>query len=1510
MHVYTQQKDRDARSLNEFTNKHSHENHTKNIENRPLVTHTENKVISEPDEHHDHAPPKKKLGTEDKPEETTNPTSSLTVTSSHHQTAPSRYKNRLRKWRTTLLKSVKLLLALLTLMAICITNTESAPTTRQGAINAKNTPAKAHVPTYDSLTNIPLPTTENDARAHTNPTHAPHPQKNKRKRIPLITTTSLNIMSVNIRGFTEAKMAALNTYNDTKMSPTDKADIIVISETKSSPAKGYNYVARAGWTFYPLHRNPLKPQQTNGGLALLIRTSSNITAHTPDDLPTDVHTSNETGMATWTLRCDNWETDTQLTACYWPTGRVPNSEVDTDKDHIQKLHTLLYQQSQHSTKSQPHHVVLGDFNLHLLSTPCHKSIQGAKETHTTNNTSNQRLAQAITENKYKPLSPIPSTDKGPPFTWYKTDSDHTLATTVDYVFGNKHTQDNTTHCKILVNSRSALNTDHEAIHTKLKIQRKITSQANAATSTRLFKVDLLQEPHVKDEVLSKARASQPALLQRMNTIAETPIPDNGTADQLFNLYTEHCTKAADSIKKDIDKTQKDQQAGKRKRIPEPSTNSTLRKLRTELLKNNNTDKSAGTNNRESTRQIEKAKHKEIIQRDRANVTKELQTLFDKSQGNNQQTLWKYVQNQKYKNSNTNKHTLPLLMKDTSGQILETPSASAKVWHDSRKGISKSHATYTATEKIRLQQLQHRVLLLQTARTACQDAVPINAPFTQKELDDILRALPNGKAPGSDGLPFELIKCTRQAYKVQLLFIYNYIWKHELAPTQWNTAVIHMLYKKNDPLIPENYRAIVLINTLKKIYEGLIANRLISHIQQTNCLHINQFGFLPNRNTTEAIFFLTESIRTHAARSNKPTYAAFIDFKTAFPNTCRPALWEQLHKLGIQGKIWNNLQVIYRDTKGRVLHPLIKDTDSYDINIGLLEGSKLSPILYAFLADSLLKRLQEKFPHIQIASTDPQNNTHTWNAALMYADDLALLATSQEELQELLDETQTWAEEHFAIINEDKSHIMIFMENQWDKDKRLTTAAPFHICHESGIPAPISQLREVFKFKYLGLILDPRLTFEPALNQTIQAFWYSHGQTRMMDVHVHGLHPKLQLTLWKQLVWSTTDTCLPFLWDPIHLKRLDKQINLSLASIFCPKVWNTDCVHKALRSDLGIPSAATLAKIATLRIFSHISQQADTMPAKALFTNIQYALKHKASSVSHLSLSAKMHTTLTELQQTHNWENTNLNITPLDQPRHQIAPKTRRRRWINHIAGKLARKEYELTLQWVKDQPREAITSITAIASGRPAQYLRNTQRDHERRLLTASLTKSPFQPFPYITNLSDASLVSNLLRIRTQNSTIPSHMSSIRHSNDGGPGKYRRIDFAERFCPACIPLRTAWGQAAPVRGSPVGTEEHLLLHCKGREAHRVSSFIKINQEVTDVASPSAALPEPWYDLTDQDKLQTLLACTPPQAWGMRKADEKDWYAQIEPNIQHEVTTLLALGTIYRQDIRKYYAHAT
>jgi hypothetical protein len=48
---------------------------------------------------------------------------------------------------------------------------------------------------------------------------------------------------------------------------------------------------------------------------------------------------------------------------------------------------------------------------------------------------------------------------------------------------------------------------------------------------------------------------------------------------------------------------------------------------------------------------------------------------------------------------------------------------------------------------------------------------------------------------------------------------------------------------------------------------------------------------------------------------------------------------------------------------------------------------------------------------------------------MYADDLALIATSLHELQDMLNETQSWAEENFATINTDKLYVMAFKETQ-------------------------------------------------------------------------------------------------------------------------------------------------------------------------------------------------------------------------------------------------------------------------------------------------------------------------------------------------------------------------------------------------------------------------------------------------------------------------------------------------
>jgi hypothetical protein len=271
----------------------------------------------------------------------------------------------------------------------------------------------------------------------------------------------------------------------------------------------------------------------------------------------------------------------------------------------------------------------------------------------------------------------------------------------------------------------------------------------------------------------------------------------------------------------------------------------------------------------------------------------------------------------------------------------------------------------------------------------------------------------------------------------------------------------------------------------------------------------------------------------------------------------------------------------------------------------------------------------------------------------------------------------------------------------------------------------------------------------------------------------------------------------------------------------------------------------------------------------------------------------------------------MDITQGDIPRHQITQKTLRLKWLNHIMTKLAWHDYTQLEAWSNPHPNAPGAQPLAAATGHPEQYFRNTRRDHadKRRLEAPTLTHSPFQPFPYIKTLENPRLVSNLIRIRSQNSYIPTQIPSVRKgTKHGGKGTYLRIKFAERFCPACIPLQTGWGLARPLPGSAIGSEEHLLLHCTHRDTDeiRIQSFINIRDKVADLVETTQALREPWYHLPDSAKLQTLLACTLQSQWGLLKKEEKTWFQEFEPLLHDIVTDLLKFGTIYRQDLRAYY----
>ena len=71
----------------------------------------------------------------------------------------------------------------------------------------------------------------------------------------------------------------------------------------------------------------------------------------------------------------------------------------------------------------------------------------------------------------------------------------------------------------------------------------------------------------------------------------------------------------------------------------------------------------------------------------------------------------------------------------------------------------------------------------------------------------------------------------------------------------------------------------------------------------------QFGFMPGRGTTDAIFILRQLQEKHLAK-NKKLYFAFVDLEKAFDRVPRKVIWWAMRKLGIEEWIVRFVQAGY------------------------------------------------------------------------------------------------------------------------------------------------------------------------------------------------------------------------------------------------------------------------------------------------------------------------------------------------------------------------------------------------------------------------------------------------------------------------------------------------------------------------------------------------------------------------------------------------------------------------
>ena len=93
------------------------------------------------------------------------------------------------------------------------------------------------------------------------------------------------------------------------------------------------------------------------------------------------------------------------------------------------------------------------------------------------------------------------------------------------------------------------------------------------------------------------------------------------------------------------------------------------------------------------------------------------------------------------------------------------------------------------------------------------------------------------------------------------------------------------------------------------------------------------------------------------------------------------------------------------------------TADFELNSGVLQGSKLGPILFLIYINDLLINLQKSDLAAKIGDI--------LISCLGFADDIVLVSESPENLQMLINKCESWAQENKMIFNTSRCKVMVF-----------------------------------------------------------------------------------------------------------------------------------------------------------------------------------------------------------------------------------------------------------------------------------------------------------------------------------------------------------------------------------------------------------------------------------------------------------------------------------------------------
>ncbi|KAK3551899.1 hypothetical protein QTP70_031557 [Hemibagrus guttatus] len=319
-----------------------------------------------------------------------------------------------------------------------------------------------------------------------------------------------------------------------------------------------------------------------------------------------------------------------------------------------------------------------------------------------------------------------------------------------------------------------------------------------------------------------------------------------------------------------------------------------------------------------------------------------------------------------------------------------------------------------------------------------------------EVRKALKRMKSGKAVGPDDLLVEVWKCLGEAAVEFLASLFNRVLESERMPEEWRRSVLVPIFKnKGDVQSCSKYRGIKLMSHTMKVWERVVEARLRKVVEICE----QQYGFMPRKSTTDAIFALRILMEKYRD-GQRELHCVFVDLEKAYDRVPREELWYCMSKSGVAEKYVRVVQDMYERSR-TVVRCAVGQTEEFNVEVGLHQGSALSPFLFAIVMDQLSEEVRQE---------------STWT--MMFADDIVICSESREQVEENLERWRFALERRGMKVSRSKTEYMCGNEREGSGTVRL-----------QGV-----EVKKVQEFKYLGSTVQSNGECGKEVKKRVQAGW--------------------------------------------------------------------------------------------------------------------------------------------------------------------------------------------------------------------------------------------------------------------------------------------------------------------------------------------------------------------------------------------------------------------------------------